>query len=202
MKKMKLTMAALSLLAINYPVQAEELKGKIKHVLMVSVDGLHALDVANYISVNPGSALAELSAHGVTYSNAKTPANSDSFPGLLALVTGGSPNSHGLFYDVSYNRSTVYLDSGCATPLLGNIQVYDESIDSYNKTNPANYIGFDWPHWRLHTKCVADKDYLCVFWPIYACRLIHSDQDRHLPKRLICLVSRRHSYRHLSRRIT
>jgi len=158
---MKLTMAALSLLAINYPVQAEELKGKIKHVLMVSVDGLHALDVANYISVNPGSALAELSAHGVTYSNAKTPANSDSFPGLLALVTGGSPNSHGLFYDVSYNRSTVYLDSGCATPLLGNIQVYDESIDSYNKTNPANWVSNNvidpnqLPYFRNeHNQCV------------------------------------------------
>ena len=119
---------------------SEELKGKIKHVLMVSVDGLHALDVANYISTNPESALAELSEHAITYSKAKTPANSDSFPGLLALVTGGSPNSHGLFYDVSYNRSTVYSDSSCTTPLLGNIQVYDESIDSYDKTDPHNWI--------------------------------------------------------------
>src|SRR5713101_631875 len=43
--------------------------------------------------------------HGITYSNARTPALSDSFPGLLALVTGGSPISHGLFYDVSYDRT-------------------------------------------------------------------------------------------------
>ena len=58
--------------------------GNVKHVLLVSVDGLHALDVANYVSQNPGSALAELSSHGVTYTNARTPANSDSFPGLRA----------------------------------------------------------------------------------------------------------------------
>ncbi len=77
---------------------------KIKHVLLVSVDGLHALDVANYVASHPNSALATLASHGVTYSNARTPALSDSFPGLLALVTGGSPISHGLFYDVSFNR--------------------------------------------------------------------------------------------------
>ena len=136
MNKMKLAMAIMSLLALNSPVQAEEkLKGKIKHVLMVSIDGLHALDVANYIATHKDSALSELSEHGVTYSNAKTPANSDSFPGMLALATGGSPISHGLLYDVSYNRSTVYLDSACATPLYGNVQVYDESIDSYSMVN-------------------------------------------------------------------
>ena len=70
---------------------------KAKHVLLISVDGLHALDVANYVSKNPKSALAEFARHGITYTNARTPANSDSFPGLLALVTGGSPISHGLF---------------------------------------------------------------------------------------------------------
>jgi predicted AlkP superfamily pyrophosphatase or phosphodiesterase len=78
---------------------------KIKHVLLISVDGLHALDVARFVESHPNSALAELAGHGVTYSNARTPSLSDSFPGLLALVTGGSPVSHGLFYDVSYDRT-------------------------------------------------------------------------------------------------
>jgi predicted AlkP superfamily pyrophosphatase or phosphodiesterase len=76
-----------------------------KHVLLISVDGLHALDVANYVESHPNSALAELAGHGVTYSNPRAPANSDSFPALLALVTGGSPLSHGLFYEVSYDRT-------------------------------------------------------------------------------------------------
>jgi len=108
---------------------------KIKHVLLISVDGLHALDVANYVESHANSALADLAGHGVTYSNARTPANSDSFPGLLASVTGGSPLSHGLFYDVSYDR-TIF-DPGnktCSGP-AGNMMVFDESIDAYDANN-------------------------------------------------------------------
>jgi hypothetical protein len=111
---------------------------KIKHVLLISVDGLHALDVANYVAAHPNSALAALASHGVTYSNARTPANSDSFPGLLALVTGGSPISHGLFYDVSYNRSIFDPTNTTCTGQPGNMQVFDESIDQYSGTPPVS----------------------------------------------------------------
>ena len=90
-KKLLAVGLSLGLVGVWFPasVQAKPgSNGKIKHVLLISVDGLHALDVANYVAVHKDSALAELSGHGVTYSNARTPANSDSFPGLLALVTG------------------------------------------------------------------------------------------------------------------
>jgi hypothetical protein len=104
-------------------------------VLLISVDGLHALDVANYVATHPHSALAELSEHGVTYSNARTPANSDSFPGLLALITGSSPNTSGLFYDVSYNRSIFDPANTSCQGQPGNMQVFDESIDAYHIVN-------------------------------------------------------------------
>ena len=115
---------------------ADELgKGReIKHVLLISVDGLHALDVANYVESHPNSALAELAGHGVTYSNARTPANSDSFPGLLALVTGGSPLSHGLFYDVSYDRTIFDPANTACSGDPGNMMVFDESVDLYNSS--------------------------------------------------------------------
>ena len=117
----------------------DELHGKkIKHVLLISVDGLHALDVANYVAAHPGSALAELSSHGVTFSNARTPANSDSFPGLLALITGGSSVSHGLFYDVSYNRAIFDPSNTTCSGGPGNMQVFDESIDKYAGTPPVS----------------------------------------------------------------
>src|SRR5437660_9318161 len=103
---------------------------KMKHVLLVSVDRLHALDVANYVAAHPDSALAALSTHGITYSNARTPANSDSFPGLLALVTGGSPISHGLFYDVSYDRTIFDPTNTTCTGQAGNMMVFDESNSS------------------------------------------------------------------------
>src|SRR5215469_18668605 len=77
---------------------------RIKHVLLISVDGLHALDLTNYVNSHPHSTLAELSEHGKTYSNASASQPSDSFPGLASLVTGGSPTTTGLWYDVSFNR--------------------------------------------------------------------------------------------------
>jgi predicted AlkP superfamily pyrophosphatase or phosphodiesterase len=127
-------------LACLLPSTAAAQSGDIKHVLLISVDGMHALDVANYVAKNPQSALAELSSHGITYTNARTPANSDSFPGLLALVTGGSPISHGLFYDVSYDR-TIFDPTNvtCSGP-AGNFMVFDESIDLYSKNNVSQNV--------------------------------------------------------------
>ena len=112
----------------------------IDHVLLISVDGLHTLDVANYVESHPNSALAELAGHGITYSNARTPANSDSFPGLLALVTGGSPISHGLFYDVSYDRTFFDPTNVTCKGPAGNMMVFDESIDLYKGNVSQNVI--------------------------------------------------------------
>src|SRR5260370_21934086 len=147
LKKSIATIAlSLVLLGGTLPARAgdDELHGKkIKHVLLISVDGLHSLDVANYVAAHPGSALAELSNHGVTFSNARTPANSDSFPGLLALITGGSPVSHGLFYDVSYNRSIFDPTNTTCSGGAGNMQVFDESIDKYAGNPPVSLNGID-----------------------------------------------------------
>ena len=112
----------------------------IQRVLLISVDGLHALDVANYVKNNPHSALAELSRHGITYSNARTPANSDSFPGLMALVTGGSPITGGLFYDVSYDRTLFDPANTTCSGGAGNTIVFDESIDLYNAQNVSQNV--------------------------------------------------------------
>jgi len=140
--KQKLLAIAMSIALIgtmlSAPARANDELGNIKHVLLISVDGLHALDVANYVAHYAGSALAELASHGVTYSNARTPANSDSFPGLLALVTGGSPISHGLFYDVSYNRGIFDPRNTTCSGQPGNMQVFDESIDKYAGNPPVS----------------------------------------------------------------
>jgi len=143
--KQRLLAAALSMGLIGTtfpsPLRANDGLGdghQIKHVLLISVDGLHALDVANYVAAHPNSALAELAEHGITYSSARTPANSDSFPGLLALVTGGSPISQGVFYDVSYNRSIFDPTNTACSGQAGNMQVFDESIDKYSGTPPVS----------------------------------------------------------------
>jgi hypothetical protein len=90
---------------------------RVHHVLLISVDGLHALDLSNYVSTHQDSTLAALSRHGVTYTNNSTSTPSDSFPGLASLVTGGSPTTTGLWYDDTYNRA---LSPPAQTDGLGN----------------------------------------------------------------------------------
>lgn len=111
---------------------------KIKHILLISVDGLHALDLSTYIKSHPQSTLAQLSSHGVTYTNASTSTPSDSFPGLASLVTGGSPTTAGLWYDVTFNRATapqaasnadIGTSGGPCPSSAGGIVEYDEGID-------------------------------------------------------------------------
>lgn len=76
-----------------------------KHVLLLSVDGLHQSDLMWYVKAHPESTLATLVKQGVEFTNAQTPFPSDSFPGLTAPMTSGNPKSTGIYYDDSYNRS-------------------------------------------------------------------------------------------------
>jgi len=123
-------------------------RGEIRHVLLISIDGMHALDYldcANGIStINGGTPycpnLAALAKNGINYLDATTSKPSDSFPGLTALVSGGSPRTTGAFYDVAYDRS---LDppakttgngvaAGTCTPgaaPTGTTTEYEEGID-------------------------------------------------------------------------
>ena len=88
-------------------------QGHIKRVLLISIDGMHAVDFANCANgistVNNGEpycpALAALGKTGVNYVAASTSKPSDSFPGLTAIVTGGSPALTGVYYDVAYSRN-------------------------------------------------------------------------------------------------
>ena len=86
----------------------------VQHVLLISVDGMHEVDLRLWIKGHPNGALAALAKRGTTYSEAKTTAPSDSFPGMIAQVTGGTPFSAGVFYDDSYDRTFYPPSSNCA----------------------------------------------------------------------------------------
>jgi predicted AlkP superfamily pyrophosphatase or phosphodiesterase len=100
----------LLVLTVSFPAKSVAQSGnKIQHVLLISVDGMHSLDFANCAKGMPSFGnqpycphLAALSATGVHYLQALTPKPSDSFPGLVAQITGGTPRSAGMYYDVSY----------------------------------------------------------------------------------------------------
>jgi hypothetical protein len=101
-----------------------------RRVLLISIDGLHALDLANFIQSHPKSTLAQLSSNGVTYTQAFTSKPSNSFPGLLALVTGGSPSSTGVWYEGAYARDLSPPGADCKS--VGTVVNWDGSVD-WNK---------------------------------------------------------------------
>jgi hypothetical protein len=154
---MKKALALFSLAAAcsALPAVAQEPtlpSGPFKRVLLISIDGMHAVDYlncANGIStVNNGSpycpSLAALGTTGINYVAASTSKPSDSFPGLTAIVTGGSPALTGVYYDVAYDRSLVRpawntgngVSGGPCTPFApptGTTTEYEEGID-YDQT--------------------------------------------------------------------
>jgi arylsulfatase A-like enzyme len=73
------------------------------HVLLISIDGMHQQDLDWYVRTHPHSTLARLAASGTSYRNAVTPFPSDSFPGMLAQITGGDPRTTGVYYDDTWN---------------------------------------------------------------------------------------------------
>lgn len=76
----------------------------VRRVLLISIDGMHALDYKNCSQGGYCPNLAALGQTGVSYTNTSTSKPSDSFPGLMAIVTGGTPRLLGVYYDVAYDR--------------------------------------------------------------------------------------------------
>ena len=124
----------------------------IQHVLLISVDGMHAVDFLNcsngISTANNGQpfcpAIAALGNTGINYLSASTSKPSDSFPGLTAIVTGGSPALTGVYYDVAYSRNYDApaqttgngLGAGPCEPFgapTGTTTEYEEGID-FDKT--------------------------------------------------------------------
>ena len=84
-------------------------QNKIQRVLLVSIDGMHAVDYLNCsLGVNGGAPycpnLAALGQTAVNYLETSTSRPSDSFPGLTTIISGATPRLHGAFYDVAYDR--------------------------------------------------------------------------------------------------
>jgi hypothetical protein len=138
-------------------------QASIQHVLLISIDGMHALDFINCVNGTSGANgglpycpnMAALKPNGIDYLFAYTSQPSDSFPGLMALMTGGSPRSVGAFYDDAYDRSldppALTTGDGLASgPCVayavptGTTTEYDEGIDiNQTKLNGGAPAGVD-----------------------------------------------------------
>jgi hypothetical protein len=120
----------------------------VKHVLLLSIDGMHAVDFYNcthgIAGANGGDPycpnMAALGRTGITYVGASSSKPSDSFPGIAALVTGGTPKSTGLYYDVAYDRS---LDGPATTTGTGLAAATCTPFAPPNGTTTDNDQGVD-----------------------------------------------------------
>jgi hypothetical protein len=102
----------------------------LKHVLLISVDGLHQSDLQWYVASHPNSELAKLTTGGAQYTSAQTPVPSDSDPGMTAQMTGGNPRTTGVYYDVEYNHSLLEAGTAsCHGQSTGADVVYDSPDD-------------------------------------------------------------------------
>ena len=103
------------LLATTFPQSAVRAQNgpKIKHVLVISIDGMHSQDMAKWIANNPGSTLAALASSAVSYPNAFTTQPSDSIPSTVGIFTGASPSLGGMYYDDAYQRRWSPPNSAC-----------------------------------------------------------------------------------------
>src|SRR6202046_5368372 len=106
--------------------------GDIKHVLLISVDGMHQNDLDRYVANHPSSTLAKLTHSGSEYTNAATSNPSDSDPGGTALMTGGNPRSTGVYYDVEYSHKVDEAGGACTPgqPATGGDVIYDSPDDA------------------------------------------------------------------------
>jgi hypothetical protein len=153
-RRLSAGLSAVALLLANSSAVAQTQKdhkpgsSSIQRVLLLSVDGMHAVDFLNcangITTANNGQPfcpnIAALATTGINYTAASTSKPSDSFPGLTAIITGGSPAYTGVYYDVAYSRNYSApahttgngVAAGPCTPYgaaTGTTTEYEEGID-------------------------------------------------------------------------
>jgi hypothetical protein len=135
-------------------------------VLLISIAGMHDFDLARFIAANPDSALAKLRKRSALYTQALAPSPSDSFPGMIALVTGALPKRSGVFYDDTWDRALAPAGSDCtklgaAAPFDADIDVDGDKLDTAIDEaklprDPARGCKPVWPHQYLRVNTAFD----------------------------------------------
>ena len=103
--------------------------GAQKHVVLISVDGMHDSDLAGFIAAQPQSALAKLAGRGVHYISAQNPSRATRSPAFSPRSRGKSQTT-GVYYDDSYAHDL--LEAGttnCSGAKTGAAVSFTEELD-------------------------------------------------------------------------
>ena len=172
-----------------------------KHVLLISIDGFHQFDLAQCSHDGLCPNLADLVSGGTTYTKAMASHPSDSSPGLMALVTGGTPKLTGVYYDDTYDRTfyqpaaqTATKSQDCTAP-AGAETMYAENVDTKAPSTANNEVGSrtilnesldpaQFPDRIIDGRCVpvAPNDFLrtnSIFSVVHAAGLRTAWADKH-----------------------
>ena len=142
MKNLRISLATLFGVVLTVSLPATGRADTNTHVLLLSIDGIHAVDVARFVRLNTNSTLATLLGRAINYTTASCAKPADSFPGMLAIATGGSPSSTGVYFDLNYDRSlwppnTTSGPTGTVVTFNENIDFNPNVIDGGGGLNPA-----------------------------------------------------------------
>jgi len=136
---------ALSATAVNAKTDNDSQENSdIKHVLLISVDGLRQDDLNWFVNKYPTSTLAGMVHSGISYNNASTPFPSDSFPGMVGQATGGNPSSTGIYYDDGFSRALLPLETKSCTPDPNHLNAVSGAEVQYAENIEPTISGFDY----------------------------------------------------------
>ncbi|MGA3065587.1 MAG: alkaline phosphatase family protein [Tepidisphaeraceae bacterium] len=101
-----------------------------KHVIIISIDGLHQADLSDAALTDQIPRITALLQSSVEYTQAATSTPSDSFPGTLAYLTGAGPATTGVYYDESYSRTLIPAGGSASSPrgaFVANTEALDKN---------------------------------------------------------------------------
>ncbi len=97
-----------------------------QRVVLISIDGMHAVDLQLWVKSHPHSTLALLASRGIIYTNANVPL-ADMASGMAAMATGGTTISTGIISRKSWDRTLSPPGSHCR--ISGTAVSLSRSID-------------------------------------------------------------------------
>ena len=153
-----------------------------RHVLLISIDGMHAVDFENCMVSRTCPNLRALASRGVRYTSASTSKPSDSFPGMMAIATGGSPKLVGVYYDVAYDRvfAPPAVDTGngvlhgnCVEGQANGTRTEYEEGDDFDQTKLNGVDDGTAGYGKLDGGAVAINPQRLVRDPFHGCRPVY-----------------------------
>ena len=100
---------------------------RAKHIILLSIDGLHQADLTDPALSDLIPNIRKLESQGAWYTATTGTTPSDSFPGTLAYLTGAGPATTGVYYDDTFCRSLARAGADVLGTQVQNTEAIDKN---------------------------------------------------------------------------